>query len=383
LCPLIVISRSARILKEKVPDSGIVMRTALLFVLTVAVVIVAWMSVFTVDPTEFVYVTQFGRHIATFDGSLTDTDAGLHWRWPWPIQSVRRLDRRLQHFDLPAIELLTRDAGGADKSGGSSVDKTLTVEAYVCWRIDKGADHVDRFVRRIDNPARARDILGQRVNSELGALIGQMHMDDLITTEVVQLKPNGESLGARTKVDDTMAQLRAKVHANLQKPVLDEYGIEIVDVRLKRFNHPIKVRETIFGRIISERELKAAAYKNEGKKRADDIRSAADAKVEMLSKEAEKVEKERKREAEAEAALILAAAFRQDAGFFRFWQEMEQMKSILGNSKTTLLLSTHRGVFDFLFNAPGPDGSHVAPRPEPVDGSLNRTGTAPGKEDRE
>src|SRR5215467_8653993 len=104
---------------EKAPDSGVDMRIASLLVLLVVVVVIAWMSIFTVDPTEYVYVTQFGRHIATFDGSLTDSDAGLHWRWPWPIQSVRRLDRRLQHFDLPAIELLTRDTGGADKSGGS------------------------------------------------------------------------------------------------------------------------------------------------------------------------------------------------------------------------------------------------------------------------
>jgi len=361
------------------------MRNALLFLVIAAAVALAWMTVFTVDPTEFVYVTQFGRHVATYDGSLTDTDAGLHLRWPWPVQAVRRLDRRLQHFDLPAIELLTRDTGGAGKAGGSSVDKTLTVEAYVCWRIDKNEDHVDRFIRRIDNPNRAREILGQRVNSELGALLGQMPMDDLINTEVVQAdqKANGPATPAtRTKVDETMELLHKKMLAILQKPVLDEYGIEVVDIRLMRFNHPVKVRETIFSRIISERELKAAYYKNEGKKKADDIRSEADAGVEKLSRAAEKVEKETKRQAEAEAALILAAAFKQDAGFFRFWQEMEQMKSILGSSKTTLLLSTHRGVFDFLFNVPGPDSPAAAgrPRPNPGNPGLNGANAAPGKE---
>jgi modulator of FtsH protease HflC len=329
------------------------MRMAMLFLVAGLLAVVAWMSVFTVDPTEYVYVTQFGRHVATYDGNRTDTDAGLHVRWPWPVQTVRRLDRRLQFFDLPAIELLTRDNAAADKSGGSSVDKTLTVEAYVCWRIDGEEGHVDRFVRRIDNPARAREILGQRVNSELGALIGQMHMDDLISTSGAA-KDNAPA-GAPTKVDVSMQKLREVLLGKLQNPVLGEYGIEIVDVRLKRFNHPVKVRETIFSRIISERELKAAYYKNEGKKRADDIRSLADADVEKLARAAEKVEKEKKREAEAEAALILAAAFKKDEGFFRFWQQMEQMKSILGNTRTTLLLSTHRTIFDFLFNAPGKD----------------------------
>jgi membrane protease subunit HflC len=215
-------------------------------------------------------------------------------------------------------------------------------------------------------------------------LIGQMHMDDLINTEVVKVDANANgqpAAPAKTKVDQTMDKMRQDLLGSLQGPVRDEYGITIVDIRLKRFNHPIKVRETIFSRIISERELKAAYYRNEGKKRADDIRSAADAKVDMFSRAAEKVEKETKRQAEAEAAVILAAAFRQDVGFFRFWQEMEQMKSILGNSKTTLLLSTHRGMFDFLFNVPGPDGQSLGGRPNLGVPSLNGTSQAPGKED--
>src|SRR5262249_27600844 len=153
------------------------------------------------------YVTEFGRHVCTYDGSLNDTDAGLHWRIPWPVQSVRRLDRRLQHFDLPAIELLTREPGEAgDKGAGSGIGKTLTVDAYVCWRIaDK--DSVDRFVRRIDTLDRAKAILGQRINSQLGALMGQMRMDELISTELAPGDVKGES-GSLTKVDWHMAKLR-------------------------------------------------------------------------------------------------------------------------------------------------------------------------------
>src|SRR5947209_9157197 len=167
-------------------------------------VVAVRMSLFTVDPTEYVYVTQFGRHVATYDGSARDTDAGLHWRWPWPIQSVQRLDRRLQHFDLPAAELLTHDPDG------KTIDKTLTVEAYVCWRIlgkDDDASAVDRFIRRMGTPERARAILGQRLNSQLGALVGQMRMDELISDQA------GEG-GAR-KVDLTMEGLRRKLMSGL------------------------------------------------------------------------------------------------------------------------------------------------------------------------
>jgi membrane protease subunit HflC len=328
------------------------MRIALCGAIVLLVGLVIWLSVFTVDPTEFVYVTQFGAHVATYDGGENDTDAGLHFRVPWPVQAVRRLDRRLQHFDLPAIELLTRtSAGGGQASGG--VDKTLTVEAYVCWRIGD-AKAVDRFIRKMDNADRAKMLLGQRVNSQLGAFIGQMRMDDLISTDLSTAQPNkeGGQGAARTKVDQTMEQLGAKLLGSLREDVLQEYGIQIVDLQLRRFNHPIKVRDTIFERIKSERESIAAEYRNEGKKRADFIRTTAQVKIDLLTKAAEKIEKEVKAEAELDAERIRAAAFLQDPNFFRFWQELDQMKSILGSAKTTLLLSTHRGVFDFLFHPP-------------------------------
>src|SRR5438874_12374961 len=90
----------------------------------VLLVVLARLALFTVDRTEFVYRTQFGRHVATYDGA-DDAQAGLHLKWPWPIESVQRLDRRLQYFDLPGAELLTRDMKR------NTIDKTLTVDDYV------------------------------------------------------------------------------------------------------------------------------------------------------------------------------------------------------------------------------------------------------------
>src|SRR5262249_22381897 len=96
-------------------------------------------SAFTVDRAEFVYLTEFGRHVATYDGEF---DAGLHLKWPWPIQSVQRFDHRLQALDLPGAELLTHDPRG------KTIDKTLVVDAYVCWHI-AGREGVDRFIRTV------------------------------------------------------------------------------------------------------------------------------------------------------------------------------------------------------------------------------------------
>src|SRR6266545_1107257 len=149
------------------------MRIFLVIVAVAVVLLVAWSCAFTVDRSEYVYLTQFGRHVATHDGAA---DGGLHAKLPWPIQAVQRLDRRLQSFDLPETELLTHDPEG------KTIDKTLTVMAYVCWRIGD-ADSVDLFIRRMGTPERARTILGERVRSQLGALIGKMRMDDLVSTD--------------------------------------------------------------------------------------------------------------------------------------------------------------------------------------------------------
>src|SRR4051812_42750585 len=148
-----------------------------------------YVSTFTVDATEYVHLTQFGRTVGMYDGGDPD-EAGLHFKWPWPVQSVQRLDRRLQAFDLPGAELLTHDPRG------KTIDKTLTIDAYVLWRI-AGKDGADRFVRTIGSAAGAEQILGQRVASELGAAIAQMELDDLVSTDAGKVDEQREKLRER------------------------------------------------------------------------------------------------------------------------------------------------------------------------------------------
>src|SRR5438034_11648084 len=139
----------------------------------IPLLLLLWLQscLYTVDAAEFAFVTQFGQPVATLDG---ETDAGLHVKLPWPVQSVQRLDRRVQMFDLPPAELLTHDPRG------QTIDRTLTVEAYVAWRI-AGADGVDRFLRTVGTPEQARLILGQRVGGRLGAVIGTLPMEELVS----------------------------------------------------------------------------------------------------------------------------------------------------------------------------------------------------------
>src|SRR5262249_41041038 len=228
-------------------------------------VVLAWMSIFSVDQTEFAYVTQFGRHVATYDGA---TQGGLHWRWPWPIQSVQRLDRRLQFFDLPGTEVLTHDPKR------QTIDKTLAVNAYVCWRI--APEGVDQFIRTVGTPDRARLILGQRVSSLLGAEIGNMEMEDIVSVEPRKVEQGMRQLRRRLLGDRDLNDPNGAGHASLVNQAEGSYGIELVDIRLRRYNPPVQVRDDIYQRIRSERNKKVEDYRSEGMKLAEDIKSAAE-----------------------------------------------------------------------------------------------------------
>jgi membrane protease subunit HflC len=313
------------------------------------------MCVFTVDRTEYVYLTQFGRPLETFDGA-NDGQAGLHFKWPWPIQSVQRLDRRLQYFDLPGAELLTRDPKR------NTIDRTLTLDAYICWRI-ADAKGVDQFIRSVGTPVGAQAILGQRITSELGAAIGQMELDDLIN-------PNPQ------KVDAAREQLRQRLlHGGASSQALEalaesEYGIEVVDIRLRRSNHPPAVRDAIFDRIKSERSKKKAEYESEGEQLKQNIESAGKLRVEILKAEAEAKSRRLKNAADVEAERILNEAHKKDPQFFTFLKKLEEYQRILGDNKSTLLLSTHRELFDLLFNPPKPAAQAPTTPVQVMDGSA-------------
>lgn len=316
------------------------MKTMAWIVGAVAIVVLVRWSLFTVDAGEYVYVAVLGRPVATYDGSDPE-QAGLHVGWPWPIQSVQRLDRRTQLFDLPTTELLTHDPDG------DTIDKTLSVDAYVLWKI-ADRDAVDRFIKRLGSAERARAILGPRINSQLGAAIGQMRMDDLVSTDA--------GADGRTRVDASMDRLRAGLLERLRPEVRDEYGIDLVDVRLRRFSHPAEVRASIFERIRSERSGKATKYKAEGELLARNIESKAEADARDLIARARFEEEAIKSQADAEALKIRNQAQSQDPEYYAFLKQMEKLTSILADNRSTLLLSTHRSIFDLLFNPPRPGG---------------------------
>jgi membrane protease subunit HflC len=312
-------------------------------VLLLAFVLIAWLAtcLFTVDQAEYVYVTQFGRPIATLDGATT---AGLHVKLPWPIQAVQRLDRRVQLFDLPPAELLTHDPQGR------TIDRTLTVEAYVCWRI-AGPDGVDRFLRTVGTPEQARAILGQRVSGRLGAAVGTLPLEELVSvTDVAGVAARSERLRERLLGP-------AGDDGDLRDVAKQAYGIEIVDVRVRRFNYPAAVRPEIARRIVSERARKAAEYQGEGQRRAAEITTAAARDAVVMEADAKATAQRALDRAAVEADKLRNDAHALDPEFYAFLQKIKTYQRILSDTKDVLLLSAKHELFDLLLKPPKATGT--------------------------
>jgi membrane protease subunit HflC len=131
-----------------------------------------------------------------------------------------------------------------------------------------------------------------------------------------------------------------------------DYGIDVVDVRLRRASHPAAVQQAIFARIVSERNKKVADYRSQGEQQAADIKSAGERRVAELKSAADAEAIRLRGQADAEADRIRNEAASKDPQFYAFLRKLEEYQRILGDNKTMLLLSTHREMFDTLFQPP-------------------------------
>jgi membrane protease subunit HflC len=331
---------------------------------------------YSVDQAEFAVVTRFGEPIARYDGA---TDAGLHFKLPWPVDAVERIDRRVQAFDLPSVEVLTRDR--ARDVVQQSVGSTLTVDATVTWKIPD-AKAADRFLRavRSRSPEEARKKLGPMINSRLASVIGGVPIETLIDVVDTQTATAGIVGVAAVlpsdvlfreadyrAIDERVERVRRRLlgeegltggtpleSENLVAKARAEFGIEIVDVRIRRFSYPAAVRDKIAERIRSERDKKAADYESEGRKKAADITTDADRAARTIEADARARKTVIEGQANAEAARIRAAAYAEDREFYLFLESLRSFQNILGNTRDVLLLSTKHPLLKPLAGPPMP-----------------------------
>jgi len=259
-----------------------------------------WLTFFSVRETEFVLVTQFGRPLYTV------TSAGLHAKWFF--QTATYFDRRLRIYNPRPSEFLTRDK------------KNLVIENYVAWRIQDPK----RFVETVGDPVAAEMRLHDIVWSGLAAALGSQDLDRLVSTS-----PDA------VKAQEVLDALSAKT----DRAALAAYGIQVVDVRIKRLNLPEQNKQSVYARMRAERERIARQYRAEGEEQAFRIRADADRqKEELLSaayKEAEKI----KGEGDAESTRIYSQAYSRNPRFYKLLRTLESYKKIF-DDKTTAILSS-------------------------------------------
>ena len=310
----------------------------LLKYLLLPVLLLLWTrsACYVVDYGEFAYVTRFGERVTTRDGG---TEAGLYVKMPWPVDSVLRVDRRLQSFDLPAVEVLTRNPD----PNSQAIDKTLTVDAFVTWRIPD-ADAADQFIRSVGTPEQVKRILAPQFTGRLAAIVGALSLDQLIAVS--------SDAKADERASDLQARLLGTGADDLVEKVRRDYGIEIVALRLRRLSFPEAVRTSIYERIRSERGKMAAKEENKGRVEATKLLAEADRdrrKIEADSR-AKKTELEGK--ADADADRIRNEAHARDPEFYAFLQRLKALQAVMADSKDTLLLSLNHDLFKLMKEPP-------------------------------
>ena len=273
----------------------------------IAFVVAVWnLALFTVPQWMQAMVVQLGEPVRVVQ------EPGLYWKIPF-IQQVTYFDRRLLDYDAASKDILTVDK------------QQLSVDNYSRWRI---ADPL-QFYRTVRDERGAQSRLDDIVYSDLRETLGRHTLRDIVSDKRDQLMADVTARSAE----------KAKV-----------YGIEIVDVRIKRADLPEKNEQTVFGRMRSERERQAKKFRAEGDEEARKIRSESDKQVQILLADATQQAQVIRGEGDANATRIFAEAYGRDPDFYAFQRTLEAYRSALA-SGTTVILSPKSEFFRFLERA--------------------------------
>ncbi|MDP2951916.1 MAG: protease modulator HflC [Chloroflexota bacterium] len=286
------------------------MRKAVIAIIVVIVALILLrQSLFTVDVTQQALVLQFGMHV------MTVKEPGLHFKIPF-YQQVTRYEKRVLTTDVLPGEYLTLDK------------KRLVTDPVSRWRIEDPL----QFFKTVTNEAGALARLQPIVLSELRDELAKHNFADIISA---QREPIMEAVSGRVREKAT------------------EFGIEVVDVTIKRADLPGEVQASVFARMKAERGRIALQYRAEGNELAAAVRATADKGATIISAEAYAQSQKLMGEGDAQATAIYAEAFEQDAEFYGFLRTLEAYKKFLAQ-QTTLVLSSDSELFKYLASSEVP-----------------------------
>lgn len=293
-----------------------------LAVLAAAALILVYGSIFTVTPTRQALVLRLGNP------QQPRTEPGLNFKMPL-IDNVVFIDKRILDLEAPAQEVIASD------------QKRLVVDAFARYRIKDPL----RYYQTLGSAAAANSQLAILVNSALRRVLGEVTF-----THVV-----------RDQRSDLMARIRELVDKEA-----GAYGIEIVDVRIRRADLPEANSQAVYQRMQTERQREAAEFRAQGSQRAQEIRSRADREVTVLIADAQSKSEQIRGEGDGSRNKIFADAFGRDPDFFGFYRSMQAYETGLKPNDTRLLLRPDTSFFKYFSDPAGQQKPATPPAASPA-----------------
>lgn len=301
-----------------------------LSIIVILLLIVLASALYTVKETEQVVITQFGRPV----GSPV-TKAGLHLKVPF-IQTANYFEKRLLEWDGSPNQVPTSDK------------KYIWVDCFARWRI------VDplRFMQSVSTESEAHARLDNIVDAAIRDLITKNLLIEVIrsSNREMELSEEEKELLSLEEIAEEINLGREKITREILEQasvMVPQYGIELVDVRIKRINYVEEVRQKVYERMISERQRIAAQYRSEGQGKRAEIEGEKEKELQRIGSEAYRKAQEIIGKADGEAVSIYANAYNRDPEFYSFLRTLESYRATLNNS-SWLLLTTDSDYLKYL-----------------------------------
>ncbi|HVX35409.1 MAG TPA: protease modulator HflC [Hyphomicrobium sp.] len=293
------------------------MRAFFAFILTIVILAAAglYASAFVVHQNEQAMVLRFGK-----TQQIIETP-GLKWKVPF-IDTVDKFDKRILDLDTTEQEVTASD------------QQRLIVDAYARYRITDPL----KFYQNVRNEERVREVLGPLIESEIRRVLGSATLQEIV----------------KDKREPLMKQIAAQVNKEGR-----DYGLEVVDVRIKRADLPKVNLVKVYDRMRADRVREATELRAQGEAESNRIRANADKAVTIIKAEATKKSDEIRGDGEAQRSRIFADAFGKDPDFFRFYRSMQAYTTAIKPDDTRLLLSPSSDFFRYFEDPKG--GSKSAP----------------------
>ena len=315
------------------------MRNLIIIAIVIAVgFVLLRQSLYVVDVTEQVIILRFGEVVNT------QTAPGLNVKAPF-VDTVVRLDKRILRIDAPPVSMPDRDK------------ENLVIDIYARYQI---IDPV-QFRKTLQSENNARSRLGDIVTSTLRDRVAQRDREDIIGAkpqidETGTLLVDEEGLPL-VEAQETRTEILNEVLAEVQNiTVRDEFGINMIDVRIKRADFPEAVTNSIYTRMRAERNRIAAGFRAVGEEEDRKIRANTDRQRDVIIAEAEQEANEIRGNGEADAIEILAGALNENPELFSFLRSLESYQRII-RGQDTIILSSDAPLFDYLAGPEAPAAS--------------------------